>query len=515
MIRATVAIDPRRRRGTINDQVYGQMLEQLGRAIYGGVFEPGSPLSDEQGYRLDVIDAARGLRPTLLRWPGGNFVSGYHWRDGIGPVGGRPLRRDLAWNALESNTFGTEEFLELAVRLGAAPYLNLNLSTGTIDEALGWLDYCNAREPLPEAELRRRGPHPEPHDVLVWGLGNENYGWWQHLHTTADRYAEQAREWAKLLKWTDPRISLVAVGAPEPDWNWAVLRQVSRFVEHLSMHFYWFGRGDDPYLATLAGPIASEADIVATYGMAVAAQRELGLRRPVTLAVDEWGVWSRSTVSSLEGVDLNSLMLTGLTSRAGIDTHFEEAYDLKDALTIACWLHVLWRHPEKVTLATQSQMVNVIAPLLTHPDGVVRRTVYWPLAAARAVAGPVALDPLVLCEAEVGVGGATGVPGDAMPSLDAAATLHPDTGAVHVSLVNRSRDEELEVLLEGVRGDAWCSTLAADDPFDGNSLEHPDRVRPVEIVATVDDRLVLQPASHTTLLFGASTTWPFLPRGGA
>ena len=495
----TVQIDPRRRHGTIDPKIYGQFLEHIGRAIYGGVFEPGSPLSDEHGFRLDVLDACRELAPTVLRWPGGNFASGYHWRDGVGPVDERPKRHDLAWDAIESNAFGTEEFLEYCRRLGAAPYVNLNVSTGTVDEALGWVEYCNGTHPLPEVNLRRNGPHPEPHGAPIWGIGNENYGWWQHGHTSADSYGEVAREWGKLLRWTDPSIELVAVGAPDPSWNWTVLKDAARFVDYLSLHFYWHG-GEDMYQSTLAGPIAAEADIVSTFGMVSAARKLHGLRHQIRLAVDEWGVWSRSNTALNVDVkpDTNSLMRQGLSARSGIDTKFEEPYDLKDSLAHASWLHVMWRHPEKVGLATEAQMVNVLGPIHVTPEGVLRHTVFWTLAIARAHAGNVSLDVLVDADAEVD---AAGVQGGALPALDAGATYDPDTGRVHLSLVNRSRDEELAVGLEGVGGEALQIRIWHEDPFAGNTIDSPDNIVPVEEKVVIDGPVILPPHSHTTLVF--------------
>ena len=386
---ARVGVDTRRVLGAIDPAVYGQFIEHVGRAIYGGVFEPGSPLADGDGYRVDAIDACRELKPSVLRWPGGNFASGYHWRDGIGPVADRPARHDLAWDALEPNTFGTEEFLEVARRLDSRPYLNLNVSTGSLDEALGWVEYCNGQGAgIPEVEARKAGPHPAPHNVPIWGIGNENYGWWQHGHSAAPEYGALAREWAKLLRWTDTSISLIGVGAPDPDWNWTVLKTAGRFLDYLSLHFYWHGRRDDQYHSILAGPSEAEPDIVAAWGMSLAAAKATG-SRPVRLAIDEWGVWAHSNNFSVEVTsDTNKLMRQGLSARSGIDTRFEEDYDLKDALTHASWLHVMWRHPEKIGLATEAQMTNVIAPLHVHAGGVVRHTTFHPLAIARAVAGP-------------------------------------------------------------------------------------------------------------------------------
>jgi alpha-N-arabinofuranosidase len=495
---ARIAVDRHRVRGTIDPRIYGQFVEHVGRAIYGGVFEPGSPLSDAEGYRADVLELARELGPTVLRWPGGNFASGYHWRDGIGPVAHRPVRRDLAWGALEPNTFGTEEFLEYCRRLGAEPYLNLNLSTGTVDEALSWLEYCNGSDPLPEVVQRRQGPHPAPHGVPVWGLGNENYGWWQHGHSTAADYAAAAREWAKLLHWADPSIALVAVGAPDPDWNWTVLKALSPFADYLSLHFYWRGDGDE-YHEVLSGPARAEQEIEAAWGMARAAAAATAGRRPLRIAVDEWGVWYRAGIPDqvvTEG--LPALLRQGFSARSGVDTRFEEPFDLKDALTVASWLHVLWRHPEKVGLATQAQMVNVIAPIHAHAGGVVRHTVFHPLAVARREAGPVALDVLVQAETEVA---APGYPGGSLPAVDAGGTIDPSTGRIHLSVVNRERDEEVVVCIDGVGGRARRIELWHEDPMAGNDPAHPDRVTTAEEVVDVDGPLHLPPHSHTTLVF--------------
>ena len=505
MTTAHLLVDRRLTLGRIDRRIYGQLLEHVGRAVYGGVFEPGSPRSDVDGFRTDVVDACRALGPTVVRWPGGNFASGYHWRDGVGPPTQRPTRHDLAWDAVETNAFGTEEFLALCRRLGAEPYLALNASTGTLDEALEWVEYCNGTAPLPEVARRRAGPHPEPNDVRLWGIGNENYGWWQHGHTSADRYAEVAREWAKLLRWAEPRAEVVAVGAPDPDWNWTVLRDAVRFIDLLSLHFYWHGGGADPYASTLAGPIASEARLVDTFHLAQAARARERCRHPVRIAVDEWGVWSRTAGPLLDATDPahgNEIRRQGLSARSAIDTTFEEPYDLKDALAHASWLHVLWRHPEKVGLAAEAQMVNVLAPIHAGPDSVFRHTIFWPLAFAARYAGPVSLDVRVVTDGRVE---APGVAGGELPVLDAGATYDPDSGRLHLSLVNRSRDAAVSVVLDGVGGEAELFQLGDSDPFTGNTVDAPDRVGPRSWTGRVDGKLTLPPASHTTVLLGHNT----------
>lgn len=499
---ATVNIDRRRVLGVVDPQIYGHFTEHVGRVIYGGIFEPGNRHSDEAGFRLDVLAAVAELAPTVVRWPGGNFASGYHWRDGVGPAAERPTRHDLAWDAIESNSFGTEEFLDFARRLGAAPYLNLNASTGSLDEAQEWVQYCNSSEDLPEVGLRRAGPHPDPHGVRLWGIGNENYGWWQHGHTSADSYAEIAREWGKLLHWTSPDVEIVGVGAPDPDWNWTVLSTAGRALDYLSLHFYWHGDPTDPYHGTLAGPMASEQVVVGTWGLILEASRKLGLPKPMRLCVDEWGVWSTTFGPFGEVMaDLNTVMRHGLSARANIEVGFEEAYDLKDALAVASWLHVMWRHPTKVGMATLAQLVNAIAPIMADEDSVIRQTIFHPLALARAHALPIALDVLVETDASVP---APGHPAGEIAALDVAATrpVEDASGQLHLSIINRDLHSEAEIRLQDINGTATCIELYHDDVFAKNTKSAPETVRPVVTSGVeIHGPYIVKPHSHTTLIF--------------
>lgn len=502
-MKATVLVDRRREVGTIDRRIYGQLLEHVGRAVYGGVFEPGSPLADEAGFRTDVLDACRELAPSVIRWPGGNFASGYHWRDGVGQRSDRPTRHDLAWDAVETNAFGTEEFLDLCRRLAAEPYLAVNVSTGSIDEMLSWVEYCNGRLDVPEVRLRQRGPHPEPNAVRLWGIGNENYGWWQHGHTGPRQYGETTREWAKLLRWAEPAAEIVAVGAEDPEWNWIVLNESVRFVDYLSLHFYWHGSlgNKDHYAATLAGPARSEQTLVQAYSFAQAARQRMQCRHPVRIAVDEWGVWSQ-TAGPLSGASEesrgNDIRRQGLSARSALDTTFEEPYDLKDALAHASWLHVMWRHADKVGLATEAQMVNVLAPIHADPVGTYRQSIFWPLALAARYAGAVALDVRVITSSSVD---APGTATSELPVVDVAATCDPPSGRLHLSLVNRSAEDTVDVTLESAGGHARVFRLHNDDPLARNTPDDPDRVVAKESREFIDGRITLPPASHTTVLF--------------
>jgi alpha-N-arabinofuranosidase len=238
---AVVKVDLDRRLGVVDRKVYGMFIEHLGRCIYGGIYEPSSPLSDANGFREDVLKAAKGLRPPILRWPGGSFVSGYHWLDGVGPKDKRPVRRELAWNAVETNQFGTNEFIQYCRALDTEPYICANLGSGTMDEVAAWVEYCNGEAGTSHAALRAEHGFTHPHDVTYWGLGNEMYGDWQIGHKNAEDYAKLARQCAKVMKAVDSRIKLVLCGGQELDWDREVLGKCADVVDYISYHCYWGG----------------------------------------------------------------------------------------------------------------------------------------------------------------------------------------------------------------------------------------------------------------------------------
>src|SRR5436190_9770504 len=236
---ARIVIDPARRIGLVDRRIFGNFIEHLGRCIYGGIFDEGSPLSDARGFRRDVLEAARPLRVPILRWPGGNFVSGYHWLDGVGPVNDRPRRSDLAWYAEESNRFGTNEFIEYCRVLGTEPYICVNMGSGTMDEAQAWVEYCNGTGNTHWANLRRANGHPEPYGVKLWGLGNEMYGAWQIGALDAEAYVKKARQFAAVMKLTDPSIELISCGQwGFGDWDRIVVEGLARMVRYHSIHIY-------------------------------------------------------------------------------------------------------------------------------------------------------------------------------------------------------------------------------------------------------------------------------------
>ncbi|MCC7355299.1 MAG: alpha-N-arabinofuranosidase, partial [Anaerolineae bacterium] len=315
-----IKIDLERRIGAIDPMVYGGFIEHLGRCIYGGIYEEGSPLSDERGFRRDVMEALRGLRMPVLRWPGGNFVSGYHWLDGVGPVDERPRRTELAWHTEESNRFGTDEFIEYCRRLNVEPYICVNMGSGTMDEAQAWVEYCNGTGNTYYANLRRRNGHEEPYNVKYWGLGNELYGSWQIGALSAEDYVKKAIEFAKVMKWTDPSIKLIGCGQNGwQEWDRVALEGLARHVDYHSIHIY---TGSHDYYSNVFGPHQAEYALRVCQAMIDRVRYEQKIGHPITIAYDEWGIWIQATAA---------------------ESGLQERYRLSDALACATYFNIFIR----------------------------------------------------------------------------------------------------------------------------------------------------------------------------
>ena len=452
----TITVDPTAVIGTIHPWVFGHFVEHLGRCVYGGIYEPGSPHADAEGFRLDVLDAVRALAPTNIRYPGGNFVSGYHWRDGVGPREQRPLRYDHAWDAVETNAVGTHEFMSYARRLDSTPYFCVNLGNGTPEEAADWLEYCNGTRDTTLTRQRTANGAPAPFAIPLWGLGNEMYGDWQIGQKSAASYAEIALEAARRMRAVDPSVKLVACGwENSQSWNATVLEALARHVDYLSLHLYI---GHDDYLTALAQPLLIEQLSRWHADLARLVCLEQGLSKTIPIAFDEWNVWF-NTQSSPDG----------------------EIYSLKDALAVAGCLNALLRCADVVTLANLAQLVNVIAPIYTNAHGLFRQTIYWPLWLYRRLAGWLSLRPAVSCEGYRAHYEFRGWQIDEdVPYLDVAAALAPDGRTLALGVVNRHPDTpiEAELRLVGLCPAQECAAEWVDGPSvtARNSFEQPDLV---------------------------------------
>ncbi len=367
-LHARIKVDTERVIGDIDPKIYGNFIEHLGRCIDGGVFDEKSPLSDANGFRKDVLAAAKSLNVSVLRWPGGNFSSNYHWMDGIGPRDHRPPRLEMAWGTVENNRFGTHEFMKYAEMLGAEPYFCANLGTGTWTEAQQWVEYCNSSQDTATTRLRKQNGRQDPWNVTYWGLGNEMDGPWQMGHRTADDYGKFALEAAKLMKLTDPRIKLIAAGSSNFNngidwigWNRTVLEYLKPQVDYLSLHLY-VGNAANDFGDFLASSMTLDERIKTTEGVIDAALSGLTPRRKIYIAWDEWNVWYRARGASQRGRNI-----------------LEERYNLEDALVVATFLNSFVNHAHIIKMANMAQLVNVIAPIFANEQGIFLQTIYYPL----------------------------------------------------------------------------------------------------------------------------------------
>lgn len=465
---ASIVVDAERVRHQINPNIYGSIAEDIGRIIYGGIYEEGSQLSDEKGFRKDVAEAARGWGIPVLRWPGGDFASGYHWQDGIGPKESRPRRYSHAWTTEESNRFGTDEFVEYCRKIGTEPYICVNAGTGTIEEAANWVEYCNGTGNTSYANLRRKYGHSEPHRVKYWGLGNEVYGDWQIGKLSAEDYAKFALECGKMMKWTDATIQLVAVGLPDLDWNHTVLQKLVHIVDYISLHDY---EGNDDYYEELGTIRKLERNIEAT---SAAIELTDGLRsqptplmlsipalrtkKRIEIAVDEWNIWYRKR-------DLYQ----------NIAAPVEEKYNLRDALWVASGLNLFQRQGDKVTLACLAQMLNCIGAMFTSKSGMFLQTIYFPMKLYRNECGSLAV------ESHVESPTFSSKSYKDVPYLDVSATIDNSRKLMSIAVVNRHQTEliptNLSIQNARVAKQAKAFEINGASPETENSLSEPGNVK--------------------------------------
>jgi alpha-N-arabinofuranosidase len=493
--KAAVFLDVRRNVGQVDRRVFGGFLEHLGRAVYDGIYDPGNPLSDESGFRLDVIEALKHMRMPLVRYPGGSFVSNYDWRDGMGPKEQRPRRPDFAWKTVESNQFGVDEFIAWCRKVDTAPFMVVNLGTLRAQDAAELVEYCNLPEGTFWADRRAADGHPKPHAVPLWGLGNEMDGFWQAGHVPAEVYALRARQAAQLMKGLDPGIELVASGSTVPftpmptymEWDRIVLEQCWDQVDYISTHHYTGDHAGDTR-RSLAEGVALDG-ILEDYAALLRYVRAVKKSsKSVYVAFDEWNVWYR-TVGQERAWGRNTTSL------------FEESYDLKDALVVAQYLSSFIRHADTVKIACLSEIVNAISPVLTRPDRVLLQTTYFPFVLFSSHARGLSLVPIV--DAPLYEAGDMGN----VPLVDCAATCAEEEKRGAVFLVNRDleRGFMVEVNWNGppIAEIIVVSVLSGYDPCAANTWESPDAVQPMPGAARVVDNtriLVEAPAMSLTVV---------------
>jgi alpha-N-arabinofuranosidase len=489
---AHVYLDPNRTIAPISPLLFGGFAEHMGRCVYEGMYDPASPLSDKRGFRLDVIEALRDQGYTTVRYPGGNFLSGYNWLDGVGPKAQRPRRRELAWQSTETNEFGTNEFIEWCRAVDTAPMLGVNMGTGSIQSAADLVEYCNAPRGTYYADLRASHGYAEPHNVRYWCVGNEMDGPWQIGHLDAPAYGAKALEAAKLMKWIDPTIETVLCGSSNdrmptyPEWDRVALEYAWEKVDYLSIHYYAGNKENDTasYLA-LALPFEKYVDTLEGTLRYVKALRRSN--HDVYLSWDEWQVWYKG--DPVEGA---------WTERPHLA---EEIYNLEDALVVAQWLNVFLRKSAVLKIACVAQIVNVISWLQTRKDGLLKQPSYYVFKLVSNLARGNALD--VHVKASVVETRQFG----GVPALDVSASHDPESGKGALFLVNRTVDQTVTTELvwqtgaPAAFGEAW--QLAGDDAKQANSWESPNALVAKRISAPKLDggkaTLQLPPMSFTVL----------------
>ncbi|MFE7509044.1 alpha-N-arabinofuranosidase [Promicromonospora sp. NPDC057488] len=478
MLSASVTIDPAFVVGPVRPRTFGSFVEHLGRSVYTGLHEPGHPTADADGFRGDVVELTRELGVSTVRYPGGNFVSGYRWEDGIGPVEQRPRRLDLAWHSTDPNLVGVDEFMRWCARTGVEPMMAVNLGTRGVQEALDLLEYCNVPGGTTWSDLRRANGAEDPYRIKMWCLGNEMDGPWQIGHKTAQEYGRLAAETARAMRMVDPDLELVACGSSGSqmptfgEWEHTVLTEAYEHVDHISAHaYYWEEDGD---LASFLASAVNMDHFVDSVAATADAVRAAGKHtKHIHVSFDEWNVWYQKRAESRPPSGDDWPVAPVL---------LEDRYNVADAVVVGNLLISLLRHTDRVHAASLAQLVNVIAPIMTEPGGRSwRQTTFHPFAlTARHAAGEVlrlAVDAPVQETAKFGP----------VPVLDAVATHDTETGGVVVLAVNRSLTDDvaLDVDLRGFPGLRVVEAL---------TLANPDHTWS----ATADDATSVLPRANTT-----------------
>ncbi len=496
MARTTITLDPAFVIGELDRRLFGSLVEHMGRCVYTGIYEPTHPTADETGFRQDVAELTREAGVSVVRYPGGNFVSGYRWEDGVGPRSERPTRIDLAWRSIETNHVGLNEFLGWAGHVGAEPMLAVNLGTRGVQEACDLLEYTNYPGGTALSDLRWKHGQTSPYGVKLWCLGNEMDGPWQVGHKTADEYGRVAVETARAMRQVDPSIELVACGSSNSrmatfgDWEATVLEHCYDAVDYISLHDYYEEHDGDR-----ASFLASGDDMDRFIGSVIATVDHVGakLRNPkrVNLSFDEWNVWYQKRFPGHTNLDVE-----------WAPRLIEDTFSALDAVVVGGFLTTLIRHADRVKIACHAQLANVIGLLRTEPGGAAwRQTIFHPFAeTARLARGS------VLRVEPIGPRHETGRYGD-VASVDATATWDAETDSAAVFLVNRHPGEAQDVTLS-LRAFPGSSVrravqLSAADPDAVNTADEPDAVglRVLDDARVDRDELVLRlpPASWTAL----------------
>jgi alpha-L-arabinofuranosidase len=406
---ALIKVDPDRKIGAIDPNIYGSFLESPKRGLY----EPGSNLADENGFRKDLIDLLKTLKVPVVRWPGGNFVSGYNWEDGIGPKDKRPAKLDLAWNRIETNEMGTDEYVKFCKLIGTENYICINAGTGTIDDARHWIEYCNYPKGTYYSDLRRKYGNEEPFKVKYWALGNETDGPWQMGHKSKEDYVKFAKETAKVMRLVDKNIKLIASGSSnyplvtadyDPkngwiDWNDYILDNLVGDIDYISIHRYATqalrGIKDQGFANQMSLGLEIDQKVSIVKDLIEKAMVKSGSKRPVYIAFDEYSARGNS---------------------------------LSGSLMLAQHLNSFIRHADIVKMANLTFLTGLAG---NSPDGDFKNTLYYPYFLYSQNCQGTSLDVYTKCE------NYSNELFKEIPYLDVTASLNETTKEVVINVINK------------------------------------------------------------------------------
>lgn len=456
---ASMIIDKDYQIGKVDDRIYGSFIEHLGRAVYEGIYQPGHPTADEEGFRTDVLDLVRELQVPIVRYPGGNFVSGYKWEDGVGPVEKRPSRLDLAWRTREPNSIGLNEFAAWLKKAHSEMLMTVNLGTRGISDAQNLIEYCNLEGGSEYSDLRRAHGHEVPYRFKTWCLGNEMDGPWQIAHHTAEEYGRLALETGKVMRLVDPSIELVSCGSSGshmttfPDWERQTLMHSYDVVDYVSLHQYYDNYADNApeFLAQTLDMDRYIRQVISACDYVKAEKRG---SKDINLSFDEWNVWFHSKKSDEEEMRNRPWQLA---------PHLlEDIYTFEDALVVGCMLITLLRHADRVKIACLAQLVNVIAPIMTTADGDAwRQTIYYPYLHASKYGRGIVLQPILHC----GTYGSESF--SEVPYVESIAVYNENQEEIAIFAVNRNLEEAISFTCD-------CRSFGKYEVFEHITLECDD-----------------------------------------
>jgi len=499
---AVVHIDAAAPSRPYSPMLFGGFIEHFHRQIYGGLFEPGSPLSDERGFRKDVVAAMKELKLSVLRWPGGCFASGYHWKDGVGRT--RKTVPDPVWGVVDRNTFGTDEFVDWCRLVGCEPYICTNAGNGTPEEMKQWVAYCNAAGGE-YAALRKAGGHPKPLNVRFWSIGNENWGGHEIGRKTPKTWGPMVARSAEMMRAVDPEIKLAAAATPRRDWTLPLLAAAGKHLDYVAVHRYWLGYWRRNFMPDYLTCIMHSTGPEETIAEVVKILEQAGCRGRVKIAFDEWNLrgWHHPGFPRKKPVDPADRAAAEFVEKREINA-IAKQYTMADALFSASFLNACLRHCDDVGMANIAPIVNTRGPLYVHPKGIVRRTTFHVLA----------MYANLLEERVATIDVQTGLLRHgrrSIPVADAVATVDETGKRWSLALINRHPAKSASCTVAFgqtvLNGELDATVLAGDSPEAFNDVEHPRRVAPEKRKITVTDGAVtLPPHSLTVLTIGGLPT---------